>query len=66
MKMLNTQTCTVCQAGAPQLTTEQITNLSKQIPDWKVIEIDDEKRLRRMFRFDDFAQPVAFIDCIAD
>jgi pterin-4a-carbinolamine dehydratase len=40
--------------------------LENSFPDWDVIEIEDEKRLRRMFTFDDFAQPVAFIDCIAD
>ncbi len=44
------------RAGSPPLTSQEISNLSKQIPDWRIVEQDGEKRLQRTFQFGDFAQ----------
>lgn len=62
MDKLSAQTCEVCRAGAPQVTPEESSELIKQTPDWKIIEVDGEKRLERKFKFDDFAQAIAFTD----
>lgn len=62
MNALSAQSCTACRADAPPVAPEQIAGLSKQIPDWNLFEADGEHRLERVFRFDDFAQAIAFTD----
>jgi 4a-hydroxytetrahydrobiopterin dehydratase len=57
---LSQQTCVPCRGGEPQVTDEEITELSKQIPDWKLIEVDGMKRLRREYKFKNFANALAF------
>jgi 4a-hydroxytetrahydrobiopterin dehydratase len=60
MTSLNTQTCTACQSDAQRVTPDELIELSKQIPDWKVIEVDGEMRLERPFKFKNFADALAF------
>ena len=62
MNALSVQTCEACQANAPKLTQEEIIELSKKIPGWKLIEVDGEKRLERVFTFKNFAEALAFTD----
>jgi 4a-hydroxytetrahydrobiopterin dehydratase len=51
-----------CRPGAPGVTDAEITGLRTQIPDWELLEEDGIRRLRRVFRFDDFAGALAFTD----
>lgn len=60
MNPLNQQTCGACRADAPRVTPEEIAELCKQIPDWKLIEVEGEKRLERVFTFKNFAEALAF------
>jgi 4a-hydroxytetrahydrobiopterin dehydratase len=62
MNILNQKKCEACKAGAPQVTAEQISELSQQIPEWKLIEVAGERQLQRAFKFDDFAQALEFTD----
>jgi 4a-hydroxytetrahydrobiopterin dehydratase len=55
------QTCVPCRGGIPPLTPEEIAPLAEQIPDWTVV---DDHRIRREFRFDDFAGALAFVNVI--
>jgi 4a-hydroxytetrahydrobiopterin dehydratase len=57
---LNSATCQACQAGAPLVTQEQIDQLLPQIPEWQIVRIDEVDRLRRVFRFKNFAEALAF------
>ena len=60
MNALNTRSCEACQADAPRLTPEEINELLKKIQGWKVIEVDGETRLERVFTFRNFAEALAF------
>lgn len=60
MNPLIQQKCETCRADAPQVTPEEIAELSKQVPDWKLIKVNGEKRLQRMFPFKNFAEALAF------
>ena len=60
MDCLNDQKCEVCRAGAPPLTDEEIDRLKTQIPDWKIEQFNDCKRLVRLFKFNDFAEALEF------
>ncbi len=44
------------------MTEPQIYQYMPQLPEWKVREVDGEKRLERVFKFKDFAQALAFTD----
>lgn len=57
---LATERCTACRADAPRLTSEEITLLARDLKDWKLVEEVGEPRLVRVFRFNDFAQALAF------
>ncbi len=54
--------CVSCRSDEPPMAEAQVYQYMPQIPDWKVVEIDGEKRLQRVFTFKDFAQALAFTD----
>jgi 4a-hydroxytetrahydrobiopterin dehydratase len=56
---LTSRTCTPCRGGIDPLTRGQADSFLAQTPDWR---LDDEaRRIERNFRFQDFAQALAFI-----
>lgn len=60
MESLKTQGCVPCRAGAPTVTDQEVAELKPQVPDWEIIEVDGERRLRRRFSFRDFAGALDF------
>lgn len=46
----------------PTVNSQEQTEFLRQIPEWKVIEQEGEKRLQRVFKFKNFAQALAFTD----
>src|SRR5712691_10707365 len=52
--------CEACNEQSPRVTADEEAELSAQMPDWQVIEIDGERRLQRAFPFKDFASALAF------
>ena len=66
MKELITGKCVPCEKGAPRLTQKQLEDLKPQIPDWEIIETKGIKKLRKIFRFKNFASALAFVNQIGD
>ena len=58
--------CEACRVGAPQATAEEITQFSKQIPDWSLMTRDGINRLERTYSFENFVKAVAFTNKVAD
>jgi 4a-hydroxytetrahydrobiopterin dehydratase len=58
--MLVRERCVACRRDTPTVTDAEIAELRPQIPDWELVEEDGIQRLRRDFRFDDFAQALEF------
>ena len=56
--------CIPCRGGEPTVSDEEIGVLSQQIPDWKIIEINGEKRLQRVFKFKDFVLALSFSNAV--
>jgi 4a-hydroxytetrahydrobiopterin dehydratase len=54
--------CTACRRGEPTVTDAEIAELQPNVPDWTVKEVDGERRLERVFKFDDFGGALAFTD----
>jgi 4a-hydroxytetrahydrobiopterin dehydratase len=57
---LGQRTCAACQAGEPTLTAAEINQLLPQVPEWRLVSVGGVQRLRRGFRFADFAGALAF------
>jgi 4a-hydroxytetrahydrobiopterin dehydratase len=60
MVELREMKCVPCRGDEPPVTGEELNRYHAQIPDWEVIEVDGVKRLRRVFKFKNFAQALAF------
>ena len=60
MTTLSEMTCVACHRDAPRATAAEIVELHPQISDWELVQVEGIDRLRREFRFDDFAQALAF------
>jgi 4a-hydroxytetrahydrobiopterin dehydratase len=58
--------CTACRGDEPTLTDAEIAELHPQVPEWQVLERQGIKRLERTFRFDNFAQALAFTDRVGE
>ena len=66
MSELAQMKCTACRGDEPRLNDAEIEELRPQVPDWRVVEGDGVKRLERAFRFDDFAQALAFTNRVGE
>jgi 4a-hydroxytetrahydrobiopterin dehydratase len=58
--MLEDKQCTPCQGGILPLDETQATELLIQIPRWTLI--DDARKLRRRFAFDNFVDSLNFVN----
>ena len=58
--------CVPCRGGEPTLTDAEIAELRPKVSRWSLVERDGIKRLERVFRFEDFADAIAFTDRVAE
>ncbi len=66
MSDLTQQTCEACRADAPRLSDTEVAELRPEVPEWDVLEVDGERRLRRVFKFKNFAEALAFTQRVGD
>jgi 4a-hydroxytetrahydrobiopterin dehydratase len=66
MATLVNEKCVACRRDAPRVPEEEMPALRQEIPDWEMIEQDGIPRLRRVFRFDDFAGALAFTNRVGE
>lgn len=59
MSDLASKKCVPCKGGVPPLTGKELEELSKQVPQWKVI---DGHHISRVFTFPDFKQALSFVN----
>ncbi len=59
MTDLASKTCVPCKGGIPPLAGAELAELSKQVPNWKVV---DGHHLVREFKFPDFKAALAFVN----
>ena len=64
MSALTEMTCEACRPGAPAATEDEIQEWMTEIPEWQLIEQNETPRLRRTFRFKDFAGALAFTNAV--
>ena len=64
MGQLTQERCVACRADSPRVTDEEIAELSTQVPQWRIIEEGEIRKLDRAFRFPNFVQALAFTNAI--
>ena len=60
MNFLAEKKCEACVVGAPVLTEQELEELLPQISQWKIVEQDGVKRLKREYKFKNFVEALAF------
>ena len=60
MSQLSQRKCVPCRRGDPALTGEEIERYHQQVPGWELFHEEGEPRLRKVFKFKNFAQALAF------
>jgi 4a-hydroxytetrahydrobiopterin dehydratase len=66
MNGLVSEKCEACHEGSPPVTDEDIAELSAQVPEWRIIEEGSIRKLRRAFRFPDFAEALDFTNKVGE
>ncbi|MBU0992016.1 MAG: 4a-hydroxytetrahydrobiopterin dehydratase [Proteobacteria bacterium] len=66
MADLSAEQIETCLPATPCLSENQIQEYMEYLTEWKVIEQNQMKRLKRVYRFDNFIQAIRFTDKIAE
>jgi 4a-hydroxytetrahydrobiopterin dehydratase len=66
MEVLGEMNCVACRRDAPTVSEAEIAELQPQVPEWEITEQEGIKKLSRVFRFDDFANPLAFTNALGE
>src|SRR5215218_8802657 len=66
MDALVNERCEVCRKDSPRVTEAEIAELSPQIPEWKMVEVDGVPRLQRTFRFRSYPETLAFVQRVGE
>lgn len=66
MSQLSQQACEACSIDAPRATDEEIRELQRHIPEWRIIERDGIMKLERAFSFRNFQQALAFTNRVGE
>ncbi len=66
MSMLAAGQCTPCRKDSPPLSRQEIQELLTAIPAWRVITQDGAPQLRRVYRFKNFRQALAFANQVGE
>ena len=63
---LDEMKCVPCRGGMPPLTDAEIDQYYRQLQSWSVVEKEGVKRLERSFKFNDFAEALAFTNKVGE
>ena len=58
--------CVACRKGDPTLSEAEIAGLHPLVPEWQIAEREGIKHLERVFKFENFAQALAFTDKVGE
>lgn len=58
--------CVPCRGGMPTLSDAEIDQYYRQLQSWSVVEKSGIKRLEKSFKFNDFAEALAFTNKVGE
>ena len=60
MDNLAQMNCVSLRGGAQALTEQEVERYRQQVPEWEIVQAEGEQRIKRVFRFKNFAEALAF------
>lgn len=66
METLTQLKCVACRADSPPATADDLAAWLPQLPDWKIVERDGARSLKRVFTWKNFVQALAFTNRIGE
>lgn len=60
------QSCEICDKNSPKVTLAELQVYKKEIPDWRIIELDGILRLERTYTFLNFVKALAFTNKVGE
>jgi 4a-hydroxytetrahydrobiopterin dehydratase len=66
MEALRELRCVAGGRDAPTVTEAEIAELHPQVSEWEIVQQEGIKKLNRVFRFDDFANALAFTTALGE
>ena len=66
MTNLTSKKCVPCEGGVPTLTYLEAEKLHTQIPSWDLVEEYKIWKLRKSYKFEDFAEAMKFVNKVAE
>jgi 4a-hydroxytetrahydrobiopterin dehydratase len=64
MQLFSEKTCSACNAGAPKATAEQVSEGLKQLPEWKLVQVNGVDQLTRVYKFKNFVAALNFTQAV--
>ena len=66
MTELTMKKCVPSESNIPPLFEDEIEEYQKEVPKWDVIKVHDMPRLKRSYKFKNFAEALAFTNKIGE
>ena len=66
MTSLKEMKCVPCRGDSPTVTEEEMDELKPKVPQWEVVREDGVNRLKRSFKFKNFAEALAFTNRVGE
>jgi len=66
MSELTQMSCEACRAGAPEVSGEELAELMKEIPDWRIETRDGVMQLEKVYTFKNFKGAMSFSNKVFD
>ena len=66
MSELSQKSCSACHPDAPTVTDVEIERMMPDLPDWDIVEQDNIRRLRKDYKFKNFARALEFTNAVGD
>jgi 4a-hydroxytetrahydrobiopterin dehydratase len=66
MTELTQQKCIPCESDIPPMKEDEIQKYLEEVPEWDVVEVDGVQRLKRTFKFEDFAEALEFTNKVGE
>ncbi|MER3428605.1 MAG: 4a-hydroxytetrahydrobiopterin dehydratase [Pyrinomonas sp.] len=63
MSALADRKCVPCSGGVPRLRGEQIKTYQRELREWEVV---DEHHLKKSYKFENFAEALAFVNRVGE
>jgi len=66
MDQLTEMKCVACRGDEPAITPHELELYRPQVPKWEIVEEEGIIRLRRVFKFKNFAEALAFTNQVGE